>query len=81
MERRLQDLTDVEIKALCYDLLAQQQQAQQNLTALNQELVRRNQVAQQNAATQSLQHETRSAVIPRIITSTPPPNLGCAGTV
>jgi hypothetical protein len=63
MEKRLQDLTDVEIKALCYDLIAQQQQTQNNLNVLNQELQRRAQ-SQQGVPTQQ-----STQVIPRLGTT------------
>lgn len=49
MEKRLQDLTDVELKALAYDQLAQLQQCQNNLNVINGELSRRTQTSQPNA--------------------------------
>ena len=43
MEKKLQDLTDVELKALAYDQFAQIQLCQNNLNAINGELARRSQ--------------------------------------
>ncbi len=61
MEKKLQDLQSVEIKGLCYDLILQQNQIQNNLNVLNRELARRAQQEQQ--APQSQQ------VIPRLGTT------------
>lgn len=47
MERKLQDLSDIELKALAYDTLAQLQLLQNNLNAINGELGRRVQQTQQ----------------------------------
>jgi hypothetical protein len=46
MERKLQDLSDIELKALAYDTLAQLQLLQNNLNTINGELGRRSQQAQ-----------------------------------
>ena len=54
MERKLEDLTVLELKAFAYDQMIQLEQAQNNLRVLNQELVRRAQLAQQTSQTQSL---------------------------
>ena len=47
MERKLQDLSDIELKALAYDTLAQLQVLQNNLNTINGELNRRAQQPQQ----------------------------------
>ena len=41
MEKNLQTLSDIELKALAYDHLAQLQQLQNNLNLINQELAKR----------------------------------------
>ena len=38
MERKIQDLSDIELKALAYDTLAQLQLLQNNLNVINTEL-------------------------------------------
>ena len=38
MERKIQDLSDIELKALAYDTLAQLQLLQNNLNVINAEL-------------------------------------------
>ena len=45
MERKIEELSDIELKALAYDTLAQLQLFQQNLAALNNELAKRAQAA------------------------------------
>jgi len=45
MEKTLQDLSDIELKAMAYDTLAQLQLLQNNLAAFNNELSRRAQAA------------------------------------
>jgi len=47
MEKKLSDLTVVELKSLAYDELARIEQAQSNLRILNQEIGNRIQQAQQ----------------------------------
>lgn len=47
MEKKLSDLTVVELKSLAYDELARVEQAQSNLRILNQEISNRVQQAQQ----------------------------------
>jgi|688.fasta_scaffold247457_3 hypothetical protein len=47
MEKKLSDLTVVELKSLAYDELARVEQAQSNLRILNQEIGNRVQQAQQ----------------------------------
>ena len=47
MEKKLSDLTVVELKSLAYDELAKLENAQQNLKILNQEINKRFQVQQQ----------------------------------
>jgi len=47
MEKKLSDLTVVELKSLAYDELARVEQAQSNLRILNQEIGNRIQQAQQ----------------------------------
>jgi hypothetical protein len=47
MERKLSDLTIVELKSLAYDELARLESAQSNLRILNQEIANRVQQAQQ----------------------------------
>ncbi len=54
MERKLQDIPDMELKALAYDHLAQLQALQNNLNAINAELNRRLQ-QQQGATPQFIQ--------------------------
>jgi hypothetical protein len=47
MEKKLSDLTVVELKSLAYDELAKLESAQQNLRILNQEIAKRSQEQQQ----------------------------------
>jgi hypothetical protein len=47
MEKKLSDLTVVELKSLAYDELAKLENAQQNLRILNQEINKRFQEQQQ----------------------------------
>lgn len=47
MEKKLSDLTVVELKSLAYDELAKLETAQQNLRILNQEIAKRAQEQQQ----------------------------------
>ncbi len=47
MEKKLSDLTVVELKSLAYDELAKLESAQQNLRVLNQEIAKRAQEQQQ----------------------------------
>ena len=47
MEKKLSDLTVVELKSLAYDELAKLETAQQNLRVLNQEIAKRVQEQQQ----------------------------------
>lgn len=47
MEKKLSDLTVVELKSLAYDELAKLENAQQNLKVLNQEINKRFQEQQQ----------------------------------
>jgi len=54
MEKKLQDLTDTELKAMAYDLLALLQRAQQDLIAINNELTRRVAPAQSQVQTSTL---------------------------
>lgn len=48
MEKQLDHFTEIELKALAYDMLAQTQMAQQNLNAINAEFARRAQLQQQS---------------------------------
>jgi hypothetical protein len=48
MERKLSDLTIVELKSLAYDELARLESAQSNLRILNQEIANRVQQIQQS---------------------------------
>lgn len=48
MEKKLSDLTVVELKSLAYDQLAIIENTQANLRALNQEIANRAQAEQQN---------------------------------
>lgn len=59
MERKIEELSDIELKALAYDTLAQLQLFQQNLNVINGELAKRAQAARQ--ATQPIEPE----IIPR----------------
>jgi hypothetical protein len=59
MEKKLEDFTDIELKALAYDILAQLQVSQRNLDAINGELSKRAQSAQ---SAQS----SKSGTIPRL---------------
>ena len=52
MERKLSDLTIVELKSLAYDELARLESAQSNLRILNQEIANRVQQIQQAQQTQ-----------------------------
>lgn len=47
MEKKLEELSDIELKALAYDTLAQIQIHQQNLQAINNELAKRIKVTKQ----------------------------------
>ncbi len=60
MEITLQTLSDIELKALAYDQFAQIQLCQNNLNAINAELVRRNQLIYQNTPINPIQ-----SIIPR----------------
>jgi len=51
MEKKLSDLTVVELKSLAYDELARLEAAQANLRVLNQEIANRVQQAQQGSLT------------------------------
>ena len=51
MEKKLSDLTVVELKSLAYDELAKLENAQQNLRVLNQEITKRVQAQQSQHAT------------------------------
>lgn len=51
MERKIEDLTDIELKALAYDTLAQLQVLQQNLNMINGELTKRAQLARNSVPT------------------------------
>lgn len=51
MEKKLSDLTVVELKSLAYDELARLEAAQSNLRVLNQEIANRVQQAQQGSLT------------------------------
>ncbi len=51
MEKKLSDLTVVELKSLAYDELAKLENAQQNLRVLNQEIAKRVQEQQAQQAT------------------------------
>lgn len=48
MERQLQDLTVVELKAIAYDQMAQIELSQNNLRVVNQELSRRLNISNSN---------------------------------
>jgi len=52
MERKLSDLTIVELKSLAYDELARLESAQSNLRILNQEIANRVQQIQQSQQSQ-----------------------------
>ena len=51
MEKKLSDLTVIELKSLAYDELARLEAAQSNLRILNQEIANRAQQAQQGSLT------------------------------
>ena len=51
MEKKLSDLTVVELKSLAYDELARIEQSQSNLRVLNQEINNRAQQTQQGSFT------------------------------
>lgn len=51
MEKKLSDLTVVELKSLAYDELAKLESAQQNLKVLNQEITKRVQEQQSQQGT------------------------------
>jgi len=53
MEKKLSDLTVVELKSLAYDELAKLENAQQNLRVLNQEIAKRVQEQQAQQAQQT----------------------------
>ena len=53
MEKKLSDLTVVELKSLAYDELAKLENAQQNLRVLNQEIAKRVQEQQTQQAQQA----------------------------
>lgn len=59
MERKLEELSDIELKALAYDTLAQLQMFQQNLNVINTELAKRVQAGKVTAQV------VPSGVIPR----------------
>ena len=63
MEKKLSDLTVVELKSLAYDELAKLENAQQNLRVLNQEIAKRvqEQQAQQAQQEQEGQQEDPTA--------------------
>ena len=48
MEKKLEDISDVELKAMAYDTLAQLQALQQNLNIINAELSKRAAAAREN---------------------------------
>ena len=54
MEKKLSDLTIVELKSLAYDELARLEAAQGNLRVLNQEIANRSQQAQQGSLNSSV---------------------------
>jgi hypothetical protein len=58
MERKLSDLTIVELKSLAYDELARLESAQSNLRILNQEIANRVQLIQQAQQAQQAQQGT-----------------------
>ena len=58
MERKLSDLTIVELKSLAYDELARLESAQSNLRILNQEIANRVQQIQQAQQAQQAQQGT-----------------------
>lgn len=47
MQKQLKDFTDVELKSIAYDNLAQTEQCQLNIKAINQELASRSQTKQE----------------------------------
>ena len=51
MEKKLSDLTVIELKSLAYDELARLESAQSNLRILNQEIANRAQQTQQGSLT------------------------------
>lgn len=51
MEKKLSDLTVIELKSLAYDELARLEAAQSNLRILNQEIANRAQQTQQGSLT------------------------------
>jgi hypothetical protein len=64
MERKIEDLSDIELKAVAYDTLAAIQLHQNNLNAINGELARR---AQANQGAQASQPPAPSGgIIPRL---------------
>ena len=62
MERKLEELSDIELKALAYDTLAQLQMLQQNLNTINGELAKRAQTARNNSQQDVI---TPDGVVPR----------------
>jgi hypothetical protein len=61
MEKKLSDLTVVELKSLAYDELARLEAAQSNLRILNQEIANRVQQAQQGGLTAPVEASPSSA--------------------
>ncbi len=61
MEKKLSDLTVVELKSLAYDELARLEAAQSNLRILNQEIGNRAQQAQQGSLTPPSDASTSTA--------------------
>ena len=61
MEKKLSDLTIVELKSLAYDELARLEAAQGNLRVLNQEIANRSQQAQQGSLNSSVDASPSSA--------------------
>jgi hypothetical protein len=54
MEKKLSDLTIIELKSLAYDELARLESAQSNLRFLNQEITNRIQQSQQSQQSQQV---------------------------
>ena len=69
METQLQKLTETELKALAYDMLAQIQLSQRNLDAINGELASRAQAASQVPPPPPPTQSPPAEVIPRVGTA------------
>ena len=67
MERKLEDLTIVEIKSIAYDTIIQLQMTQQNLQIINEELARRNTANQQSTPVQTF--NPPNVVVPDSVTT------------